>query len=36
MSDFTSAFPNSSKVYDEHQVTLTPDGASVTLRVPAR
>src|SRR3954471_10085250 len=36
MIDFSTAFPNSRKVYDERPARLTGDGPEVTLRVPAR
>ena len=36
MIDFTTAYPNSSKVHDERTARLTPDGPEVTLRVPVR
>jgi len=36
MIDFTSAFPNSRKVYEERCAPLTADGASVPLHVPMR
>ena len=36
MIDFTTAYPNSSKVHDERTARLTPDGPDVTLRVPVR
>ena len=36
MIDFATAFPNSTKVFDERPARLTLDGAPVTLRVPAR
>jgi phosphomethylpyrimidine synthase len=36
MIDFASAYPSSRKAYDEPTASLTPGGASVTLRVPAR
>src|SRR5215213_10864780 len=36
MIDFASAYPNSRKVYDERQVSLTPGGEQITLRVPTR
>src|SRR5262245_45200708 len=36
MIDFATAFPNSTKVFDERGARLTPDGEEVTLRVPAR
>ena len=36
MIDFTTAYPNSSKVHDERIARLTPDGPDVTLRVPVR
>ncbi len=35
-SDFASAFPNSTKVYEERAVTNAPASTEVTLRVPAR
>ena len=36
MIDFATAFPNSTKVFDERESRLTPDGLAVTLRVPVR
>ena len=36
MIDFTSAYPNSRKVYEERTVSLVPDGDTTALRVPAR
>ena len=36
MIDFATAFPNSTKVFDERATRLTADGSPVTLRVPAR
>jgi phosphomethylpyrimidine synthase len=36
MTDFTTAYPNSRKVYDERSARLTPDGPQTTLRVPTR
>ena len=36
MIDFSTAYPNSSKVHDERTARLTPDGPEVTLRVPVR
>src|SRR4030095_2953082 len=36
MIDFTSAYPNSRKVYEERTVSLVPDGDTTRLRVPAR
>ncbi len=36
MIDYTTAFPNSRKVYDECTVPLTAGGAPTTLRVPMR
>src|SRR5215218_5610823 len=36
MIDFTTAYPNSRKVYDERTTRLTADGTDATLRVPAR
>jgi phosphomethylpyrimidine synthase len=36
MIDFTSAYPNSRKVYDERSARLVPDGPQVLLQVPMR
>jgi phosphomethylpyrimidine synthase len=36
MIDFTSAYPNSRKVYDERPARLIPDGPEVVLQVPMR
>ncbi len=36
MIDYTTAFPNSRKVYDERAVPVVADGAPVTIRVPMR
>ena len=36
MIDYSSAYPNSIKTYDERDVRLTPDGPAATLRVPVR
>src|SRR5262245_7407190 len=36
MIDFTSAYPNSRKIYDERSAALVPDGERIPLRVPAR
>ena len=36
MIDFATAFPNSTKVFEERRSKLTPGGPDVTLRVPAR
>ena len=36
MIDFTSAYPNSRKVYEERTVSLVPGGDTAMLRVPAR
>src|SRR6185369_5497363 len=34
--DFSSAYPNSSKIYEERSASLAPGGAQATLRVPMR
>src|SRR3954469_1813376 len=36
MIEYATAFPNSSKVYEEHSAPLTPGGPAATLRVPMR
>ena len=36
MSVFSTAYPNSTKTYDERTATLTTGGEAVTLRVPMR
>jgi phosphomethylpyrimidine synthase len=36
MIDFSSAYPNSRKVYEERLVSMTPGGADVELHVPMR
>jgi len=36
VSDYSTSFPNSRRVYEEREARLTPDGPAVTLRVPMR
>ena len=36
MMDFSSAYPNSRKVFEERTAALAPGGDPVTLRVPMR
>src|SRR2546422_3516793 len=36
MTEFTAAYPNSRKVYEDRSARLTSDGPEMTLRVPMR
>ena len=36
MSDFSTSFPNSTKIYEQRDAELTPGGPRVTLNIPLR